>query len=988
MNSLSDLNTYGQTQLTFTDLRPAKVVFDRASPLAQAVNITQYATHSVPVAINIVEIVNTSASLRIDVSSQSGATVTWSDIPTGCTVTNPSTGVYVITGITTPAIWDRVESPTITPSIGFVGTFTYGVRIVTTTNGNKDYNVVVNVSDRVYLSTPSDVYFNASSTGTLTGGCTVIDTYSTNWTVTVAPSFTDAITTLTTAGSGGTSTFNSTTKVLTIKGTRTQVNSHLNAITYTIPSTNKTNWSLVFNAINDTQNDGDSRTQAWYTLEYISAVRGSDTYVLNTQASLTRSPTITDASFDGSGTYTMTATPVNTSQVSVMSSTGRLSWVSAQTINNPSPAANNEQFGADQAFSIDGQYLAISRPFSNSGIGRVMVYKLTSGTWTLQATLTPTGFVNSSSLWFGSGGLCFNSDGTTLAISCPQEKKTGHNFSTGAVWVFTRSGTTWTQQARLQPSNVTNTYQQEYYGCDMSDSGNNFITSSTVLGTMIFVRSGTTWLEETSIAYPLRSISSDANTIAGGERVYVRTGSDSWALQQTITPSDGIGFPSTWQGSQMAKTGSTLFLQRSNYYGDVSSFTRTPKSVVAAGNASVNTSIKKFGAGSIAFDGNGDTLTVDMGSTYTALGTSTIEFWVYRTANGVEQWITNFGTVTTVPGNSRPCPRGPNIYIGSDNFVYMQRQEGAAGVTGNNSAQGADFADKATKISAAALTTLNTWQFWTFNISFGTTSTVVFKIDGTTNATTTVRNTYNGDTAPSLVIGNGQLPGTSTNNYFNGYIDDFHIVKGTTPTRTSAPTAALVELYTPTSSTALFGTTISFYTQLLLSANINVNDTVTQVPYIASSTTWVYTRSGSTWTYSTTLPHVGYASRDGTVLINANTVSFKQGSTWITATNESGAYIPSYDGAFALKPDTTTTVSGYTSAGSITVYNKTTGYGTSWNATTKTLTLTGSRANVNIDLDTVKMAPTTGTTASILLTWTVTTPRSNTDSRQQTITRV
>lgn len=85
-----------------------------------------------------------------------------------------------------------------------------------------------------FLSNPSDFYYTEDTSTLLTGNSVVNDLDndgSGTYTVTVTPASTDDVYTMSTSGTGGTSSFNNSTKVLTITGTRTQVNSHLDTIT-------------------------------------------------------------------------------------------------------------------------------------------------------------------------------------------------------------------------------------------------------------------------------------------------------------------------------------------------------------------------------------------------------------------------------------------------------------------------------------------------------------------------------------------------------------------------------------------------------------------------------------------------------------------------------------------------------------------------------------------------------------------------------------
>lgn len=129
MNTLEELNGYSSTSLTYTENRPSGVVF--SYPTARNINVTLSGlTHVVQRRIDIEEVVGgatAQVTYEIDLDTVAG-TVTWSTIPTGCTVIHTG-NKWTITGITTSAIWDIVAAPTITLPATFVGSFSYDATI-------------------------------------------------------------------------------------------------------------------------------------------------------------------------------------------------------------------------------------------------------------------------------------------------------------------------------------------------------------------------------------------------------------------------------------------------------------------------------------------------------------------------------------------------------------------------------------------------------------------------------------------------------------------------------------------------------------------------------------------------------------------------------------------------------------------------------------------------------------------------------------------
>ncbi len=129
MGSLTDLNTYAQDLIEATDERnPGPKLWPNVPLDLNQTSLT--GTFAINRVIEIEEIVRPAdAQLRfqVDVSSVPLATVNWPTIPAGCTVVNPSTGVYYITGIDSIAIWDQVKNPNIVLPVDFYGNFEYYV---------------------------------------------------------------------------------------------------------------------------------------------------------------------------------------------------------------------------------------------------------------------------------------------------------------------------------------------------------------------------------------------------------------------------------------------------------------------------------------------------------------------------------------------------------------------------------------------------------------------------------------------------------------------------------------------------------------------------------------------------------------------------------------------------------------------------------------------------------------------------------------------
>lgn len=163
---IAALNTHSQDIIAYTDNRSPDVIF--TTPGAFENLDLVYTTRSFPVqkSKEIYEIINPASanvSFEIDVSAVVGATVAWSTVPSGCTVTNVG-GVYTIDGIDSVDVWDIVKAPTITVPSTFNGSFFYYAAIRYTTSAGATAQTW-----QVGIFIP-EAYLQAAFTQTATGG--------------------------------------------------------------------------------------------------------------------------------------------------------------------------------------------------------------------------------------------------------------------------------------------------------------------------------------------------------------------------------------------------------------------------------------------------------------------------------------------------------------------------------------------------------------------------------------------------------------------------------------------------------------------------------------------------------------------------------------------------------------------------------------------------------------------------------------------------
>lgn len=160
--------------------------------------------------------------------------------------------------------------------------------------------------------------------------------------------------------------------------------------------------------------------------------------------------------------------------------------------------ANTDYFGASVSISGDGSTILVGSPGYNGSAlvdyGAAYVFTLVSGAWSLQSTFFPDDVSVASN--FGTS-VALSSDGNMAFVGSMREN--GTYTSQGAVYVFTRSGGTWSKTTKLTAT-----------GSSASDGLGRSLSLSTaadalVVGTLngnaayIFTRSGGTWSQQAKL---------------------------------------------------------------------------------------------------------------------------------------------------------------------------------------------------------------------------------------------------------------------------------------------------------------------------------------------------------------------------------------------------------------------------------------------------------------------------------------------------------
>jgi trimeric autotransporter adhesin len=254
----------------------------------------------------------------------------------------------------------------------------------------------------------------------------------------------------------------------------------------------------------------------------------------------------------------------------------------------------NDEFGYSVALSSDGNTALVGTPFKNIGTnhleGAAYVFTYTGGVWRQQQKLTASdGAIGDE---FGSA-VALSSDGNTALVGAPSPD--GSNPGPGAVYVFTRSNGTWSQQQKLTASDGIGGAE---FGNSvaLSGDGNTALIGSPEKGpyqqtagpfsaygaAYVFTRAEGSWSEQQELAaldgaYYDRlgsavSLSSDGKMAlagtpgkinsagyngVGAAYVFTNTG-ESWSQQQKLTASDGAAYDEFGSALTLSGDGSTV----------------------------------------------------------------------------------------------------------------------------------------------------------------------------------------------------------------------------------------------------------------------------------------------------------------------------------------------------------------------------------------------------------------------------------------------
>ncbi|MBK8170385.1 MAG: integrin [Sandaracinaceae bacterium] len=348
-------------------------------------------------------------------------------------------------------------------------------------------------------------------------------------------------------------------------------------------------------------------------------------------------------------------------------------------------------FGTSLALSSDGNTLAVgAHEASNatgingdqannsaSGSGAVYVFTRAGSVWSQQAYVKASNTGSSDS--FGQS-VALSSDSNTLAVGAYGEgsNATGIGgdqadnsaFRAGAVYVFTRAGSVWTQQAYVKPSNTGANDSFSYFAVALSSDGNTLAvgaynedsaaigidgdqadnTAADAGAVYVFTRAGSLWSQQ---AY-IKASNTEINDSFGWS-VAVSSDGNTLAVGAFKESSNATGIDGNQADNSAANAGAVYVFARA---GSV----WTQQAYVKASNTGAN---DYFGY-SVAFSSDGHTLAVGaLGEASNATGIGGNQLNNAAGNSGAVFAFTRAGSVWTQQAYVKASNTGAN-----DNFGF------------------------------------------------------------------------------------------------------------------------------------------------------------------------------------------------------------------------------------------------------------------------------------------------------------------------------
>ncbi|MBC8171802.1 MAG: FG-GAP repeat protein [Anaerolineae bacterium] len=542
-----------------------------------------------------------------------------------------------------------------------------------------------------------------------------------------------------------------------------------------------------------------------------------------------------------------------------------------------------EQFGQAVALSEDGNTaVSTTAPYfqlPNQALyhNAAYVHVRDGTTWTQQARLFPDDAALDD--FFGLD-VDMSADGNTIILGSFSHDHNGV-AATGAAYIFVRSGTTWTQQAELQPTDSI-TDLRFGFSVSLSDDGNTALvlaagTHNDVLiepaAAYVFVRSGSTWSQQSELSF-----ADLANTVLGtnSKSAALSGAGDTALVSVSVAPdSEPVVFVFTRSGGVWTEQTRLLPPDADNSDGFGSTVTLSDNGDFALIGVPYYDAPGIFGAGAADFFSRS-------GGIWTHQGTLTASDAAISERFGESVSLSSDGATALITAPDKPCctfngaayifTRSGNSWTELTKFVPADNQEndhfgndGALSGDGNTALVGDYQEDNINGLEAgASYVFIDNGVTWVEQAKLIATH---FPLEGERTDNFGYQVALSGDGNTTLVFATdfdetGAGIGVARVYARNGASWSLQSELYKTDTVTSTPFGPFVSL-SADGNTALVGlyvfvrsgTTWSFQQKLLLFptilASVDLSDDgntaiIGDVSFEFGSA-WVYTRTGSTW---------------------------------------------------------------------------------------------------------------------------------------------
>jgi len=256
--------------------------------------------------------------------------------------------------------------------------------------------------------------------------------------------------------------------------------------------------------------------------------------------------------------------------------------------------ATNDAFGTSISVSRDGNTALVGAHMHDTTMGTdagsAYVFVRNGNAWSQQAKLTAS---DGAHLAFFGWSVSVSGDGNTVMVGADQSDRSPTKQDTGSAYVFVRSGSAWSQQAQLTASDGE---MDDHFGYSVSLSGDGTTalvgahwgraTPGLSAGSAyVFERSGSGWSQQAKLTASdgaqgdqfgdSVSLSGNGNTAlvgadrdattmgtaAGSAYVFVRNG-NAWSQQAHLTASDGAALHQFGYSVSASRDGNTALVGR------------------------------------------------------------------------------------------------------------------------------------------------------------------------------------------------------------------------------------------------------------------------------------------------------------------------------------------------------------------------------------------------------------------------------------------